>query len=658
MKDARHLIGLIVLCLMSINALGQATKDVYELTLEELMDVEITSASKKEENKFSAPSIVTTITRDEIIRFGGQDLYEILERATSFYGLYSYIFPKNAIGLRGNLPTHINRNILFIVNGRPFRESVKGGQNIGLLTTMPASFIKRIEIIRGPGSVLYGSNAFVGVINIITREKVHDDRLLAGLNYGTFNTYSADVSGAQHTKEWCFDYGLSVMQSDGWNFSDSTRLSRPSFNSDVTRGQFTSFNFSQKRLAAKFNSSYKNFHFHSYYGFNALGHASGFNVREGTYETNRVFLDVGFKEKLIPDIYTLEASITYNWIDDGFHSNGHQNILGHDLVVEVNNFLTVSEEFNFLFGGNSYLLTGKQIQDFTYSLKPYNKLWLNAYVQGDYLITNGLKTVVGGQLHKIPNIPVTFVPRVALLGSLGSGWGFKGLYGHALRAPYPGETDLTLRTVYGSPDLVPETIKTFEVQVFLNHDKGNISLAYFNSKIERIIARTANPNPLQSDLIYDNLGTSNAMGLEMEWKYSLSKSGYVLGSYSFQHTQTVLNETQLRSRLPRHMFKVGITQSWRNWNIAVHNSFYSRRPDTIDAMAIHNDLKAYSWLTAKLIYQLLRQETGDQRVELFFEGRNLLNITVYDPEILIGDYNGVNIKPGVNVNGGVTIKLY
>ncbi len=117
MKKIMFLMGVTLIialtCPRSVKAQEEGD-DVLEMSLEELMNITVTSASKKEEKQFDAPSVITTISAKEIEDFGGSNLYEILERSPGFYGLSSYIFRKNSIGLRGDLPGHINPRILFL----------------------------------------------------------------------------------------------------------------------------------------------------------------------------------------------------------------------------------------------------------------------------------------------------------------------------------------------------------------------------------------------------------------------------------------------------------------------------------------------------------------------------------------------------------------
>ena len=91
--------------------------------------------------------------------------------ATSTRGRDYVVAPAhNVPAVRGDLPTHTNNHTLLLINGRPVRESNSGGWNFPVYMAYPIDMIERIEFVRGPGSVLYGTNAYTGVINVITKE--------------------------------------------------------------------------------------------------------------------------------------------------------------------------------------------------------------------------------------------------------------------------------------------------------------------------------------------------------------------------------------------------------------------------------------------------------------------------------------------------------
>ena len=105
------------------------------------------------------------------------------------------------IGFPGDaLRAGTSRHVLLLINGRPVREVQEGGIKTAILQAFPIDAIDRIEVVKGPGSVLYGSEAFAGVINIITIEPVRDGLSVGALGgmdaaYGTAGTATIKNNG-------------------------------------------------------------------------------------------------------------------------------------------------------------------------------------------------------------------------------------------------------------------------------------------------------------------------------------------------------------------------------------------------------------------------------------------------------------------------------
>jgi outer membrane receptor for ferrienterochelin and colicin len=169
----------VVWCALSAAALAQqpppASADssvaaLLSLDLESLMDVKVTTASRFEDKLSDAPSIMSVVTSDELRRFSGLTLNEILQTVPGLTGSTQFFIDRSMVSALGDQTKTDGSHILFLINGRPTREVMDGGIISDLLESFPVDILERIEVIKGPGSVLYGSNAFSAVVNLITKK--------------------------------------------------------------------------------------------------------------------------------------------------------------------------------------------------------------------------------------------------------------------------------------------------------------------------------------------------------------------------------------------------------------------------------------------------------------------------------------------------------
>jgi iron complex outermembrane receptor protein len=151
---------------------GNSQEELLEMDIEQLMEIEVetvTTASKTAQKTTEAPSSVTIITSDEIRLYGHRTLADVLRSVKGFYTSYDRHYEH--VGVRGfSLPGDTNTRILILVDGFRMNENVRGHGGIGHEFLLDTDLIDRIEIVRGPGSALYGSNAVFGVINVITKK--------------------------------------------------------------------------------------------------------------------------------------------------------------------------------------------------------------------------------------------------------------------------------------------------------------------------------------------------------------------------------------------------------------------------------------------------------------------------------------------------------
>ncbi|HEV2454610.1 MAG TPA: TonB-dependent receptor [Verrucomicrobiae bacterium] len=167
-----------------------AFQDTNELSLEQLVNIKITSVSKKETSLESSPAAVTVITQDDIRRLGIESIPDAL-RLVPGMDVAQINSHEWAISIRGFNDQYAN-DLLVLVDGRAVYTPAFGGV-FWDVQDLPMEDIDRIEVIRGPGATLWGANAVNGVVNIITKNSKDTQGTLVSVSGGTWNQPSVTV---------------------------------------------------------------------------------------------------------------------------------------------------------------------------------------------------------------------------------------------------------------------------------------------------------------------------------------------------------------------------------------------------------------------------------------------------------------------------------
>jgi iron complex outermembrane receptor protein len=226
---ARTILLVVPLCLPAISRGQQPSRDLTAESLEDLMNIEVTSASKKVESLSAAPAAIFVITGEEIRRGGFTSIPDALRLAPGIY-----VAQQNAhvwqVSARGFSNT-FNNKMLVLIDGRLVYSPTFGGVWWDVQDP-PLEDIDRIEVIRGPGGTLWGANAVNGVINIIMKQASETQGSQVRASAGSGDGYATDVRyGGKATGD--FDYRIYGTANDwlptasasggnnydGWNLS-------------------------------------------------------------------------------------------------------------------------------------------------------------------------------------------------------------------------------------------------------------------------------------------------------------------------------------------------------------------------------------------------------------------------------------------------------
>lgn len=188
----------IVFSFVCINAYSQEPEtDFFDLSLEELLNIEVTTASKKAQKISDAPATVVSYSADQIERYGWRDLKDMFRALTGIdvsYDVQGEV--KTLVTIRG---VEGNQKILVLQDGQ--RQNPITGERFIFGHNMPLSIYKRIEIVYGPASALYGADAYAGVINLITKDGADIDGVMGSVGYVSTQAINANLTFGKKISE-------------------------------------------------------------------------------------------------------------------------------------------------------------------------------------------------------------------------------------------------------------------------------------------------------------------------------------------------------------------------------------------------------------------------------------------------------------------------
>jgi outer membrane receptor for ferrienterochelin and colicins len=642
------LAALLAAAALPVWATEDSSSDLSALSLEELMNVDISVASKKPEPMSEAPGVVVAIPRSEIELYGDRTLYQLMQRQPSVYTRGYFFAADNMAAFRGDMSSPLDTHTLILLNGRPIRESAHA-INSPVYMAFPLASLESVEVIRGPGSVLYGTNAFTGVVNLKTQPVPKQREISISAIGGSYGYYDTTVTGGGTVGEVGFTGGLRFAGQDGWPYrmTDGSGVygERDQHDQSISGVAHLEYrDFSLDVFAADLDAS-------------ALGVQPVWRDADQDLRVKRLFANAGYRAAVL-ERARLEFNLTYN-LQENDMFNPFRARTGNntsDVLGEVTLFANPTDNLNLVVGYvQEYRSNYAPDEDHFQSIPLYEHWPRSAYLQGDYTIRDCVKLIAGTQWNESPQGDSDLVSRLGVIVTPAKRWGVKLLRGEAFRGAIAAETNVyDPATIVGNPDLKPEIVTTYDAQLFYHDERTYAAVTYFQSDLDQQILAdksTSDPRTLT------NGGMQQFKGVEIEAKRFLTPNWHLLGS--FMHYDYEADPGLDQTVVPDEMLKVGMAYTWDWGSAAVFVTHFDTPPIIESPLMVNPEPEAVDLVSLNVRFDV-SERIGLKKGQAFvtLRGENLLDDEAYVPTLAyIGVPNSFPYGPGRTFYVGLEVRF-
>ncbi len=554
----------------------------------------VITASKVMETIKKAPASITVITDRQIRQMGARHLVDVL-RAVPGFAPYKEYLGNYLFRVRGAASGSSN-TVLLMINSHPINSSGDGGAS-WVYDTLIVDNVKRMEFIRGPGSSLYGANAFYGVINVITKEAEDIDGVELTAQGGSWDTQQYNLLYGKTFSDLEVAFNFNYFKTHG--FRGLIEEDRQTQIDQIWSDAGIPSNFSlapgrndgnDEKYDVALNLKYKGFTFDGRYvdrerdlsvGGNAALNNGSINNSEDyyltlSYETSirngldfsgkvyRNFRESSGDSQLLPPSFIATYPTGYDFMPDGWktESSGKSSRTGLEIQTTYK-----TNDSNTIVAGANY----EDQKSYGHSMKanfspspdpnrffklPSVQEWPNVLTQDSekknfkavffediWDITDDLRLTTGVRYDHYSDFGSEISPRVGLTWEYINGYDLKLLYGHAFRAPTFFELS---NTASDKRDLDPVVIDTYEVSLGADFTPSlNGRITFYHKETEDLIL----PNLSAAPWNYVNLGNARDQGLEVETKYDFGRGTYLAAFYEYRSVKSGLGDSNYNAYL-------------------------------------------------------------------------------------------------------------
>ncbi len=630
------------------------SEQIFQLGLEELINIPVISASKVEQKQVNAPNVVSAISMDVSKYYGLRDINDILSFQPGYFLAQDY--ERSTVGFRGMFEGWNNNHMLMLIDGIPFNDNLYGTAYTWDVT--PLSFTKSLEVIFGPSGALYGTNAMNGVISLNTLNAKDIEGIgTASLRLGSRNYEYYDVVTGVENDDFGLVTAFSGMSTSGneyysydasGNVDEFGNLIRVKTNDNRN----TSYFFTKFYGKRKYEGLMFQFHQQSW-GFET-GHGWLYSIPdrpESMKEFRRVFalryaptrLDKRFTHEFTSrlQIHGVDWNMRFynNGAQNGYYPEGVSEYLktkGNDLFFRVqtnyteknHNLIFGVESITFFYKGDDAHYANIDMNTWVgptdqshYDLNPWlefviDKPVYNLAAYAQYIspkIFNKLQITTSGRFDRMffsyidltatdkPEKSKSFqmiTPRIAIVYPLSNKCVIKAIYGKAFRTPSPTEMFgfNTFTLASNINELKPELVTNFDLSFSWESPQGfNARINSFHVNFENQIAYSvANEN------LSTNIYSLKTCGVELSAQYASKLfTAFSNLTYSYRYDEDILDSTITVSKTkvtwaPSFLAKVGVLYKFNRFSLSAlgyyQNRVYRRNSDKFSEMSLYRPL--------------------------------------------------------------------
>jgi iron complex outermembrane receptor protein len=580
---------------------NMAIDEEFKWLQEEAATTFVVTASRVKEDIRKSAASITVITDEQIRKMGARHLTDVLQTVPGISCRYSSD-GNYKIDIRGMTKTG-GQDVLIMVNSHPLNENSSGGATL-IHDTIVVDNIRRIEVIRGPGSAMYGANAFAGVVNIITKHPEDIDGYQINAKAGSDHTQQYNLLIGKTYKNFGISLNVNYFRTDGY---------KPYMREDAQTGLDQLFGTSASYApgcAETDDEKYDIALTFQYKGLKLDGRyvdrekkpamTPGYTINHDSVSTIRdYYLNLSY-ETAIGEHFEILGKIYRNYNDySGYNAMPKGRailmpdpqvpgrvipfIMSEGLQVDVSNknsrtgaelqaTCKVSDSNTVVTGMTYEYIKPKLIRfaaNFLYTPVPGVFIPLSSvqdltdtqnydtdirefkafFIQDIWDITKDIRLTAGARYDDYSDFGSSFNPRVGITWEFIKDCDVKLLYGRAFRAPTYQELYTKKNpAMTGNPDLNPEKVDTYEISLgAMLSDRLNARITGFRNDAKDNITLVS----VGDIFVFDNSEELRFQGVETEIKYDFGKGSYLAMNYTYQDAEN-LDTNERPYNIPKH----------------------------------------------------------------------------------------------------------